>query len=50
MIEFALHYVVESTKVSLKGNLYNFSVDGNAINNFDILNMHMYLMVKNNIK
>ena len=42
--------VVESTKVYLKGNLYNYSVDGNAINNFDILIMHMHLMVKNNIK
>ena len=40
----------ESRKVSLNGNMYNFSVDFNAIDKSDILNIHIYLMVKNNIK
>ena len=40
----------ESRKVSLKGNVYDFSVDCNAINKSDILNTHKYLMVKNYIE
>ena len=40
----------ESREVSLKGNVYDFSVDYNAIDKSDILNIHKYLMVKNNIK
>ena len=37
-------------EVSLGGNVYDFSVDCHAINKSDILNIHKYLMVKNNIK
>ena len=37
----------ESREVSLNGNVYDFSVDCNCI---DILNIHTYLMTKNNIK
>ena len=40
----------ESRKVSLKGNVYDFTVIDNAIDKSDILNIHKYLMVKNNIK
>ena len=40
----------EVEEVSLKGNVYDFSVHYNAIDKCDILNMHKYLMVKNNIK
>ena len=36
--------------VSLNGNVYDFSVDYNSINKSDILNIHKYLMIKNNIK
>ena len=35
---------------SLNGNVYNFSVDYNSIDKSDILNIHKYLMTKNNIK
>ena len=34
---------------SVKGNVYNFSVDYNPIDKSDILNIQKYLMVKNNI-
>ena len=30
--------------VSLKGNVYDFSVDYNVINKSDILNIHKYLV------
>ena len=40
----------ESRAVSLKENAYDFSVDYNAINKSDILNIYKCLMVKNNIK
>ena len=36
-------------KISFKGNAYDFSVDYNSIDKSDILNIHKYLMVKNNI-
>ena len=36
----------ESREVSLNGNVYDFSVD----DEFDILNIHKYLMTKINIK
>ena len=42
--------VIESREVYLKGNVFNFSVDYNAIDKSDILNIHKYLMVKNNIQ
>ena len=40
----------ESTEISWKGNVYAFSVDYNTIDESDILNIHQYLMVKNNMK
>ena len=40
----------ESREVSLNGNLYDFSIDYNSIDKYDILNIHKYLMNKNNIK
>ena len=40
----------ESREVSLKGNMYDFSVDYNSIDKTDILIIHRYLMIKNNIK
>ena len=40
----------ESREVPLKGNAYDFSVDYNVIAKSYILNIHKYVMVKNNIK
>ena len=40
----------ESKEVSLGGYVYGFSVDYKTIGKSDILNVHKYLMVKNNIK
>ena len=40
----------ESREVSLNGNVYDFSVDYNAIDRFGMLSIHKYLMTKNNIK
>ena len=40
----------ESREVLLNGNMYDFSVDYNSIDKSDILNIHKYLMTKNNIK
>ena len=37
-------------EVSVKGNVYDFSVDYDANDNSDILNIHTYLMVNNNMK
>ena len=42
--------VNESREVSLNGNVYDFSVYYNSIDKSDILNIHKYLMTKNNIK
>ena len=36
-----------SREVSLKGNVYGFSVDYEAIQKPNILNIHKYLMIKN---
>ena len=36
-----------SREVSLKGNVYGFSVDYEAIEKPNILNIHKYLMIKN---
>ena len=36
--------------VSLKGNVYDFSVDYVAIDKSNILNIHKYLMIKNSIQ
>ena len=40
----------ESREVPLNENLYDFSVDYNFVDKSDILNIHKYLMTKNNIK
>ena len=40
---------VEAEDVSLKGNLYDFSVYYEAIDKSDILNIHKYLMNKNGV-
>ena len=40
----------ESREVSSNGNVYDFSVHYNSIKKSDILNIHKYLMTKNNIK
>ena len=40
----------ESREISLKGSMYDFSFDYNAIDKSNILNIHKYLMVKNNMK
>ena len=37
-------------EVSLNRDVYNFSFDNNSIDKSDILNIHKYLMNKNNIK
>ena len=42
--------VLESREGSLNGNVYHFSVVQNPIDKFDILNIHKYQMIKNNIK
>ena len=39
----------ESREVSLNGIVYAFSVDYNSLNKSEILNIHNYLMIKNNI-
>ena len=41
---------VEAEEVSLKGNVYDFLVDYDAIDKSDILKIHMFLLFKNNIK
>ena len=40
----------ESREVYFEENMYDFSVDYSAIDKFYILNIHKYLMVKNDIK
>ena len=40
----------ESKEVSFKWNVYDLSVNYGSIDKSDILNIHKYLMVKNNIK
>ena len=40
---------VDSEEVSLKRNVYDFSVDYGAIDKSIILNIHKQLMIKNNI-
>ena len=41
---------IESRVVSLNENIYNLSVDYNFFDKPDILNIHKYLMNKNNMK
>ena len=40
----------EQSEISLNCTLSNFSVDHSSVEKEDILNIHKYLMVKNNIK
>ena len=40
----------QSREVYLNGNVYDFPVDYSSIDKSDILNIHKYLMTKNNIK
>ena len=40
----------ESREVSLNDSVCDFPVDYNSIDKSDILNIHKYLMTKNNIK
>ena len=40
----------ESIEVALKGSVYDFPVSYYAVNKSNILNIHKYLMDKNNIK
>ena len=39
----------ESGEVSLKGNVYDFSVDYNAIDKSDILNIYWLRILQNNV-
>ena len=39
---------LESREGYLNGNVYDFPVDYNYIDKSDILNIHRYLMIKNN--
>ena len=39
-----------SEEVSLKGNVYGFSVDNSSIDKSDLLNIRRYLITENNIK
>ena len=41
---------VESEEISLKGNAYDFSLDYDTTDKSDILNIHKYLIIKNNIQ
>ena len=41
---------VEAEEVSLKWNVHDLSIDYDALNKSEILNIHKYLMVKNNMK
>ena len=41
---------ISSRELSSVGNVYDFSVDYNFIDNSDILNIQKYLMNKNNVK
>ena len=41
---------IEPREVLLNGNVYNFPLDYNSVDKSDILNIHMFLMIKNNIK
>ena len=42
--------VTESREVSLKGSVHDFSIDYNAIDKSDMLNIYENLMVKDDIK
>ena len=40
---------INSEEVSLKGNVYDFLVDYDAIDKSNILNIHKYIMIKSSI-
>ena len=40
----------ESRVLSLKGNMYHFSIDYNFVDKSVILNFHKYLVIKNNLR
>ena len=40
----------ESREVSVNGKMYDFSVYYTSIDKSDLLNIHKYLMIKNDIK
>ena len=40
----------KQSKISLDGTVYDFSIDHSSIEKEDILNIHHYIMIKNNIK
>ena len=40
---------MDLVQVSLNGNAYDFPVDYKATDKSDMLNIHKYLMVRNNI-
>ena len=40
----------EQREISLNGIIYDFSVDHSSTKKKDILNIHQYIMIKNNIK
>ena len=44
------HHTHESREVSLYGKVYDFLVNYNFVDKSGILNIHKYLMTKNNIK
>ena len=39
----------ESREISLSGNVFDFLVDYNSTDKSNILSIHKYLMIKNNI-
>ena len=40
----------EHSEISLNTTVYDFSVNHSSIKKEDILNLHQYLMIRNNIK
>ena len=42
--------ITNMRKTGLFGYVYDFSVDYGAVNFFDIVSIHKYLIIKNNIK
>ena len=40
----------EQSEISLNGTVYDFSVDQSSIKIEDILNIHQYLLIRNNMK
>ena len=48
-LDFNFGYL-DSDELSLKQNVFDFSVDYNSIDKSDMLNIHKSLMTKNNIK